>query len=646
MPSITKRTLRIIVLVAAAAWFFVLRGQAGELLAASQLDGLPPAYRGPVDAQGRLELAQARALPYAPEELGRQFGKSARAAALTAAKAAPVQPGESVGFWVSDDAAGEPTWVMATLRYTGEQVLMYVDNRITVDQQPLEQAAVEIEGRILPQMRATFGTEASTGLDGDPRLAILHTPLASAGGYFSQADSQPLEVNRFSNRRKLIVIGSDSYMPGDEGYLMILAHEIQHMIHASQQPNSPAWFNEGMSMLAQDLSGYPDDELALIHMANPDLSLTDWSYDASETGEHYGAAQLFLRYFYEQYGGAEVLPELIHAGAGSDTQVFARLAAKHHPEIRSFTDLVADWAVANLVIDAGVEGGRYAYSGLPAPVEPLEVPPGGLTDSVSQNGVDYLYVGDGPRRLAFVGGDVVALTGAQPKVGDWMWWSGRGDAHVMTLTRAFDLRGVTQATLEFAAWYEIERHYDYAYVTVSADAGHTWQTLSGQATTREDPQGANLGDGLTGVSGHPGIDPEAAERGRWVEERMDLSPYAGRQILLRFWVVNDQAYNTQGLLLDEIRIPEIGFHDGGEAGDEGWQARGFARIQGGIAQQWALRLVVKKGSGIEVRRVVLDEYSRVGLELAEGERGVLVVVGASPFTDEPGRYQVEVSETN
>jgi hypothetical protein len=397
-------------------------------------------------------------------------------------------------------------------------------------------------------------------------------------------------------------------------------------------------------MLAQDLTGYPDDELALIYLDNPDLSLTDWSHDASETGEHYGAAQLFLRYFYEQYGGAEILPELLSTGAGSQPQIFARLAAQTRPDIRSFTDLVADWAVANLVNDASVDDGRYAYEGLPGYAASLEVPPGGLSDGVDQLGADYLYLGDGPRWLEFDGEDAVALTGERPRMGDRMWWSGRGDARVMTLTRTFDLRDVTQATLEFSAWYEIERHYDYAYVTVSADGGRTWQTLSGQDTTDEDPQGANLGDGLTGVSGHAGIDPEEGTRGRWVEERMDLSGYAGEQVLLRFWVVNDPAYNTQGLLLDEIRIPEIGFYDGGESGDGGWQAHGFARITGGIPQEWALRLVVETDSGIEVRGVALDEHNRAGLELAKGERGVLVVIGASPFTDELGRYRVEISE--
>ena len=42
-----------------------------------------------------------------------------------------------------------------------------------------------------------------------------------------------------------------------------------------------------------------------------------------------------------------------------------------------------------------------------------------------------------------------------------------GDKSDMTLTGAFDLSGLTQATLSFQTWYDVEEGWDYAYVTVS-----------------------------------------------------------------------------------------------------------------------------------------------------------------------------------
>jgi immune inhibitor A len=628
--------LTVLALIVAAAWFSGLRETAND-----HLSGLPPTYRGQVDELDRI-LIQGQTMSYTPAALRSQFGRlhAAPLKAEVSLKPDSAQIGEQTTFWVIDGVSGENYQVTATLHFAGEQTLMYVDNQIEIDLQALEQAARDFETSIYPRTRALFGPEASPGLDGDSRLAILHTPLSSAGGYYSQADSELLEVNRFSNQREMFVIGSNSYLPGDEEYLMILAHEFQHMIHANQQPDSPAWFNEGLSMLAQDLNGYLDDDLALIYLAKPDISLTDWSHNASETGEHYGAAQLFLRYFYQQYGGVEILSELIRAGAGSDPQVFSDLAVEIRPNVGSFIDLVVDWAVANLVDDASIGDGRYAYDGLPGYVSMTEIPGRRFTSRVNQLGVDYLGVMEGPIRLEFDGEDVVALTGAHPKQGDWMWWSGRGDARVSTLTRAFDLREVQAVTLQFSTWYEIEHHFDYAYVTVSIDGGHTWQTLPGQQTSTEDPQGSNLGYGLTGVSGRPGAAPEQGIRARWVKERMDLTPYAGQKILLRFWMVTDPAYNAQGLLLDDIHIPQIGYYDGGEAGEGGWQSQGFVLTTGGIPQEWALRLVVEAGDEIEVHPVSLDVQNRAKLELAVGERGVLVVIGATSMTDEPALYQV------
>ena len=625
--------LTIVILVAAAAWFLGLRGEVGKLLS-----GVPRAYRGPVFELDSLENTQT--LSYSPVELRTQFGQMVGQPSAPIGVALVTQPGQSEAFWVVDEVSGGAYQITATLRYAGEKTLIYVDNHIEVDQKALEQAALNFEMDIYYPTMDLFSPEAPLGFESDSRLTILHTPLASAGGYFSQADTEPIEVNRFSNQRNMFVIGSDSYLPGDDGYLMILAHELQHMIHASLQPNSPAWFNEGMSMLAQDLNGYIDDDLALIYLANPDISLTDWAQNASETGEYYGAAQLFLRYFYQQYGGVEILPELLRAGAGSNPQVFVQFAREIRPDISSFSELVADWAVANLVNNANVGDGRYAYDGLPTQARPLGIMGSSVLATVNQMGVDYLDVGNGPRLVEFDGDDAVPLTGARPKRGDWMWWSGRGDAQVTSVSRAFDLRGVAQAALHFSVWYELERHFDYAYVTVSVNGGETWQTLSGQVTNREDPHGNNLGEGLTGVSGYPGINPEQGRRGRWVQERMDLTPYTGQQILLRFWVVNDPSYNAQGLLLDEIHIPEIGYYDGGETDDVGWQSQGFVRTTGGIPQEWVVRLVVETESGIEVRRVELDERKWARLDLAASERGVLVVMGASALTDEPARYLI------
>jgi immune inhibitor A len=349
-----------------------------------------------------------------------------------------------------------------------------------------------------------------------------------------------------------------------------------------------------------------------------------------------------LRYFYEQYGGESALDELIKADAGNHMEAFVPIAARKRPDIKHFADIFADWAVANLIDNPDVGDGRYAYKLLPSKVVPMGVRQSGARATVNQFGADYLRVLEGPLTINFDGAETVGLVGARPKDGRYAWWSNRGDDSVETLTRAFDLSGVQHATLQFATWYEIEKDYDYGFVTVSTDGGKTWTTLKGQTTTDFDPQGQNFGHGLTGVSGAPSAEPDKGTRGQWIEEQMDLTPFVGKQILVRFWVINDAGVNAQGMLIDNIRIPELNYRDGAEDGDGGWEAQGFVRTTSQLAQEWTLRFIYTKDGSIIVEPVVVDAQGRASVSVPEGERAILAVMGTTPFTTEPATYEYTV----
>jgi hypothetical protein len=433
----------------------------------------------------------------------------------------------------------------------------------------------------------------------------------------------------------LIMMIADPLEIGADSYLATLAHEFQHMIHWNQQRGSPNWFNEGMSMLAQDLNGYTGNSFANEYPRQPDLQLTGWSTSATA---HYGAAMLFLGYFQEHCADEQGLRELIAADAGNNLEVFARIAARKRADIQTFSQLYADWAAANVLNDASIDGGRYAYKLLRQKAARTPLRPGVATKTVNQFGVDY-YVLNGPLTLAFDGVNSVGLTGGRPKDGRAMWWSNSGDESVSTLTRAFDLTGLSQATLQFSAWYGLERGYDYSFVTISTDDGAHWTALKGETTTSDDPTGHNYGNGLNGVSGSPGAETGLKKRAQWVEERMDLSPYAGKKVLLRFWAINDEGYHAQGLLLDDFRIPELNFRDGAEQDDGGWQAQGFVRTTGVVPQAWELRLIRTSGGQTTVEAAPVDDEGRASVQLGNDETGVLAVMGTTDVSTEPAEYQ-------
>ncbi len=564
-----------------------------------------------------------------------------------------VQVGDVQEFWVTSTASDEIYAVAAALQYAGPVVLMYVEEGLALEQTALEQAALAFEQQIYPRTRALFGSEWQPGVDGDARITILNgrSPGGGVAGYFSSRDAVPRSVNRFSNEREMFFLNGDFLQPGEPAYLDVLAHEFQHMIHWNEQRSSALWFNEGCSTLSEDLNGFVNQGFVSAYLANPDVQLTAWSEEPGQAMAHYGAANLFMRYVYDQYAGDEGLAGLVRADAGNDFGVFVDLAAARRPDIDGFGDMFGDWAVANLVNDIQLADGRYGYGDarwLAQTARPQPLSDAGFSDSVQQFGVDYLELPAGPMTVAFAGSTEVALVGAQPH-DQWAWWSGRGDNSVSSLTHALDLRGLKQAVLQFDAWFELEQSYDYAFVSVSTDEGITWATLPGVHTTTDDPQGANYGYGFNGVSGSPGITTGSGIRGTWVQEEIDLTPYVGQAVLVRFWQVSDDGFHAPGLLLDNISVcdgdaaGQCVLVDDVEAGAGAWQAQGFARIDGMVRQGWEVRLVRTDANGqVGVESVPVDAAGQAVIRTEANERAVLVVAAITPYTTERATYRVSV----
>jgi len=233
----------------------------------------------------------------------------------------------------------------------------------------------------------------------------------------------------------------------------------------------------------------------------------------------------------------------------------------------------------------------------------------------------------GDLALSFLGATQARLVPLDAHGGSFQWWSNRGDGIDARLTRRLDLTQADQPTLKFWTWFDIEADYDYAYVMASTDDGKTWQTLAGTHTTDSNPNGANLGNGFTGRSGG-GPTPI------WVEEEIDLSPYAGREILLRFEYVTDDAYNANGIGIDDLRVEDAGVVDDAETPGD-WQADGFVRIVNRVPQQYAVQ-VIELGPTPRVQRVTLDAEQRGRAVLTGsnggGNRAVIAVSGLARDT--------------
>ena len=548
-------------------------------------------------------------------------------------------------FWVADDENKNYYQIRAVLRGKSEHLYMYVEEDLDLPQSGIDRTIREFEEVIYPTIRRHYGEELSPGVDNDPRITVLNARIPGVGGYYSSADEYPNVVNPFSNEREMFYINVDrrEYGPGTDFYLSTLCHEFQHMVHWNQNATQETWLNEGASMVASVLCGYSLGDIASWYTENADVQLTSWSDEPSTALPHYAAAYLFMEYFAQHYGGYENFKTLISLPVRGQDSIDTYLAREGYAVV--FDDVFADWTAANLIDDEGVADGAYYYDVRLPRMRPHQVVRSETFNrdlTVRQFGAKYvtLRMPQGDYRAEFEGSRLVSLFPTTASSGTHVWWGNRSDMAATSLTRAVDLRDTEGPVLRFMTWYDIESDFDYAFVAASTDGGETWSTLLGTSTTTDNPNGNNLGNGLTGKSG-------GGEVARWIEEEVNLADYAGKQILLRFEYVTDDAFNSVGFLVDDISISGIGFSDDAET-DGDWEARGFFRTDGILPQYFIVQLVRYVDGMPLVERVMVRGQDEMDVSFLldnygqELQSATLIVSGATPVTTEVAQFTIRL----
>jgi len=557
-------------------------------------------------------------------------------------------------FWVANSDAKTYFTATATLHVLTPHAYFWVDDTYTVDDAALQRSAQRFENKIYPTDRRIFGSEWSPGIDGDVHLHVFNGRVPGVGGYFSSADEYPRQINRYSNQDELFYINLDNARPGTDYYDGILAHEFQHMIHWNVDRDEDTWVNEGLSELASQLNDLTIGNSISNFQNTPDTQLNSWADEPRQAAPHYGASHLFFAYILGRWG-EKAIQQIVAQQDNGFAGIQEALAYRHV----SVDQLVADWVIANFLDRPRPGSGRYDYPALKVAPPRIDARhrqyPVLRSSTVHQYAADYVeFLPDKPGtlRLTFHGSREVKLIPNQAHGRRFQWWANRGDQADMTLTRRFDLRKVGRATLDTWLWYDIEEDYDYAYIEVSTDEGKTWDILHGPHTTDSNPNAASFGWAYTGKS-HAnslrGGQADNAANPTWIHEAIDLTPYAGQQILLRFEYITDDAINWPGFAVDDVSIPELNYYDGFERDDGSWRAAGFVRIDNRVPQRYVVQAIVetKNPDDWHVETMTLDKNERGELTVPgfgqDVERVVLVIAGLTKHTTELATYQYEAT---
>jgi hypothetical protein len=516
----------------------------------------------------------------------------------------------------------------------------------------LQEMADGFDG-IYEQVISFFGSENNPGVDGDPRIHIVNADPGticdnanSCGllGYFSASDIVPAYYDASSNEREMFVMNGRYF--GTEGYLDTLAHEFRHMVESNYDAGDIDWAVEGSAVLAQDLLGYPEDSIyrGNLFLLNPDQQLNSWpDYDTTPA---YGQGYLLNRYIYNRFGPDLYREFATHPASGLDA--VTAVATQNNLDFTG-ESLWLDWLIALAIHDQPGAGKKYELRDGIDTTFPTNIRSGqGIDDTVYQYAADYYQlIGDQKTfTIDFDGNQTVPLIPAPPASGETMWLANRANYSQAQLTRPVDLTGVDRATLNYKVFHDIEQGYDFAYVSVSEDiactepcrSGRSWQPL--------------IADNMQGLD--PENDPSNsayADRfytnisNGWVQETIDLTPYTGQEILLRFEYITDEIFTKSGIAFDDINIPEINFYDDGESLDPEWIADGFVRATGSIPQQWHLQLITFPDGTPQVQLLSLDEMASGKFEvgMTQGEQPPLLIVAATaPMTLQNANYSLAV----
>lgn len=303
----------------------------------------------------------------------------------------PVEVGDLREFTVSNGSRNLTIQAQA-IQVTAEIVLWSdittKNEKGEIDAKTVATVLDSVENIVLPRERQLFGQESD--VDGDGKIAVLLSYTVNQYGamaYVSWCDIGSIRgCGEDSNHGEIIYMGipdPESTRSSANGIVETIAHEFAHLIYAYHKfilldqtdAIENVYVTEGMSALAQDLTGYnngnqyvwgaaldmsswydDDRNYSIDGVSLNDIVLGGGSYDRTRDGTLRGAAYLFLRYLFEQAGGVEVSKE----GAFTDLGGIAWLHDWFDsPELgedavvattgRTLTEAMLDWYTAILV---------------------------------------------------------------------------------------------------------------------------------------------------------------------------------------------------------------------------------------------------------------------------------------------------------
>ena len=294
----------------------------------------PPAITGETWLCGTPLLYQEHLAQHVPEE-------------VAAAPAAHIQIGQTDRFFIHIPDAE----VTATCIAKSQHLYVYIEDSVRGMLTEAEAIAIarEFDTRIYPNVRSWMGTEWKPGLDRDNRITLLMHDVGmnesglEYGGYFAPADQLPTAPN--SNRREMLYMDIFQFKERPRHtFYSSLAHEFAHLVNWFQNGGrtDQRWLEEGTASFVEwAVYGTVHTIFVDGYLRDPSVSLAS----ANTWDVYYGGAFMLMLYLYEQYGGRELIRDIVGTDTLGEGAINTALAGSGRSE--RFPDVFLNWGLAN-----------------------------------------------------------------------------------------------------------------------------------------------------------------------------------------------------------------------------------------------------------------------------------------------------------
>jgi len=121
---------------------------------------------------------------------------------------------------------------------------------------------------------------------------------------------------------------------------------------------------------------------------------------------------------------------------------------------------------------------------------------------------------------------------------------------------------------------------------------------------------------------------------RWASHTVDLTPYTGGEVLIRFMTITLPGREDQGFAVDNINVPEIDYVDSGD-GDL-WEKVGWSQIDNQLPQEMLVQGVTVGSTAGTLPRVtrLINGTNENGSWTFPLDAGEILLIGVSGVNDE------------